>query len=83
MSFLRKQKSGLLCACYGVPAGQAGTLGYFLDSRFRGNDTPQPASFRWSRPFPPGESPTGDLTSRSLQRCFIRLKCSYFPAGRV
>ena len=45
MSFLRKQESRLLGVCSSVPAGQAGTLRYFLDSRFRGNDTPQPASF--------------------------------------
>jgi len=28
-SFLRKQESSLLYACYGVPAGQAETVGYF------------------------------------------------------
>jgi len=39
VSFLRKQQSRLLCACYGVSAGQVGTLGYFLDSRLRWNDT--------------------------------------------
>jgi len=44
MSFLRKQESRLLCACQGVLAGQAGTRECALDSRFRGNDTPQPAS---------------------------------------
>ena len=44
MSFLRKQEARLLCACSCVPAGQAGTVGYFLDCRFRGGDTPQPAS---------------------------------------
>jgi len=40
MSFLRKQESRLLCMCYCVPAGQAGILGYLLDSRLRGNDMP-------------------------------------------
>jgi len=38
VSFLLKQESRLLCACYGVPAGQAGTLEYFQDCRFRGNE---------------------------------------------
>jgi len=41
MSFLRKQESRLLCASSCKPDGQAGTLGFFLDSRFRGKDTPQ------------------------------------------
>ena len=36
---LRKQQSRLLCACSRVPAGQAGTVGYFLDCRLRGSDT--------------------------------------------
>jgi len=43
MSFLRKQESRLRCACSCGPDGQAGTLGYFLDSRLRGNETPHPA----------------------------------------
>jgi len=44
VSFLRKQESSLLCACFGVHAGQAGTRRDFLDSRFCGNDSPQRAS---------------------------------------
>ena len=36
---LRKQESRLLCACSCGPDGQSGPLGYFLDSRLRGNDT--------------------------------------------
>ena len=39
MSFLRKQESRLLCACSWGLDGQSRTLEYFLDSRFRGNDT--------------------------------------------
>ena len=39
MPFLRKQQAKLLCAYYGVPAEQGEILGYFLDSRLRGNDT--------------------------------------------
>ena len=39
VSFLRKQQSRLFCACFWGPDGQVGTLGYFLDSRLRGNDT--------------------------------------------
>jgi len=39
VSFLRKQESRLLCVCSCIPAGQAEILGYFLDSRFRGNET--------------------------------------------
>ena len=31
----------LLWVCYGVPAGQAGILGYLLDCRLRGNDMPR------------------------------------------
>ena len=46
---LRKQQSRLLCACSGVPVWQAGPGNmdycYFLNSRLRGNDTPQPACF--------------------------------------
>ena len=39
VSFLRKQESRLLCACSCGSDGQSGPLGYFLDSRLRGNDT--------------------------------------------
>ena len=38
VSFLRKQEARLLCACSCGPGGPSGTLGYFLDSRLRGND---------------------------------------------
>jgi len=46
---LRKQQSRLLCSCYDVSAGPSGTLGYFLDSRFRGTDTSDPTSLRSAR----------------------------------
>jgi len=63
--FLRQQESGLLWAYSCGPDGQAGMLGYFLDSRFRGNDTAPPASFR-SQPSSPAGGDAG---------CFTRLKC--------
>jgi len=65
MSFLRKQESRLRCACSCGPDGQAGTLGYFLDSRLCGNDTPHPA-WPTARPASPAGGEAG---------CFIRLKC--------
>jgi len=69
VSFLRKQESRPFCACYGVPAGQAGTLKYFLDSRFRGNDTlTRPISVGWPA------SPT-----RGEASCLVRLKCYKIP----
>ena len=48
VSLLHKHPSRLLCVCYGVSAGQAGTWRYFLDCRLRGNDT---------LGVPPGERP--------------------------
>jgi len=73
---LRKQQSRLLCACSGVPVWQAGPGNmdccYFLDCRFRGNDTLQPAAIR-SQPASP---------ARAAACCFIRLKCyRHFGAG--
>jgi len=53
MSFLPKQEARPFCACYWVPAGQARTQNC-LDSRFRGNDTPQTAVV-W--PQPPSRRP--------------------------
>jgi hypothetical protein len=39
VSLLRKQQSRLLYVCDGVPPGQVGTLGYFLDCRLRWSAT--------------------------------------------
>ena len=50
MSLLRKQQSRLFCVCCCVPAEQGETLEYILDSRFRGNGTPQPANLSVGRP---------------------------------
>jgi len=46
---------------------------YFLDSHFRGNDTPSPALLR---------SGAGLSTARGEAGCFIRLKCYDEAMGR-
>ena len=54
-------------ACSHADGNPANMASYFLDSRFRGNDTPGPASLE----------PTSHVGGET--RCFLRLKCYRNP----
>ena len=74
VSFLQKQPSRLRGTCSRVPPGQAETLKYFLDSCFRGKDSPLPVF---------GFASAGLSTGRGEVSDFIRVKCYGFPKSSL